>query len=71
MACGRVNVILADIWNRPVGPEDLTGVMALARDITEYAGAAGALPYDHKINVRGGAAQAKPAAAYKHLYNGN
>lgn len=45
----RVNVIHTDIWNRPVGPEDLTGAMASARDITEYAP-----PYDHKINVRGG-----------------
>lgn len=32
-------------------PEDLTGVMALARDITGYAPP----PYDHKINVWGGA----------------
>lgn len=32
-------------------PEDLTGVMASARDITGYAPP----PYDHKINVWGGA----------------
>lgn len=30
--------------------EDLTGMMALARDITGYAPP----PYDHKINVWGG-----------------
>lgn len=32
-------------------PEDLTGAMASARDITGYAPP----PYDHKINVWGGA----------------
>lgn len=33
------------------GSEDLSAVMALARDITGYAPP----PYDHKINVWGGA----------------
>lgn len=43
---------ITDIWESSGRrSEDLTGVMALARDITGYASPP---PYDHKINVWGG-----------------
>lgn len=47
-------------------PEDLTGVMASARDITGYAPP----PYDHKINVWGGAGGGQTWQRIN-TYNGN
>lgn len=48
---GRVAINVRRYSELTGRPEDLTGVMASARDITGYAPP----PYDHKINVWGGA----------------